>query len=145
MDNDSIFFRRRPDGQLCNRILRFMLSILRPRLDGVALLLQVNTIIRTVSGRCCPIVQTDAAVFPYLCLWRKFDFLSNSDERSDVLPWRPDGWNLELLESSRHWWVSGRMLLTDECSDILLGRPDGNKGSDFSELEFAQNLPWTLK
>jgi hypothetical protein len=61
------------------------------------------------SGRCYPVVRTGAAIFPYLCLWRKFDFLSNSDEHSDVLPWRPDRCNLELFESSRHWWASGRM------------------------------------
>jgi hypothetical protein len=38
---------------------------------------------------------------------------------------------------------SGWMLLTDERSDGLQGRPDGCLGSDFSELEFAQNLPGT--
>jgi hypothetical protein len=36
---------------------------------------------------------------------------------------------------------SGRMLLIDECPDVLLGRSDKNKGSNFSELESAQNLP----
>jgi hypothetical protein len=36
---------------------------------------------------------------------------------------------------------SRRMLLTDEGSDVLLGRPNGNKGSDISEFESAQNLP----
>jgi hypothetical protein len=34
----------------------------------------------------------------------------------------------------------GWMLLTDERPDALLGRPDRNKGSDFSELESTQNL-----
>jgi len=34
---------------------------------------------------------------------------------------------------------SRRMLLTDECPDALLGRPDENKGSDFSELESTVN------
>jgi hypothetical protein len=33
------------------------------------------------------------------------------------------------------------MLLIDEHSDALQGRSDKNKGSDFSELESAQNLP----
>jgi hypothetical protein len=28
---------------------------------------------------------------------------------------------------------------------LRLGRPDGNMGFDFSELESAQNLPWILK
>jgi hypothetical protein len=37
--------------------------------------------------------------------------------------------------------ASGWMLLTNERPDALLGCPDRNKGSDFSELESAQNLP----
>jgi len=36
---------------------------------------------------------------------------------------------------------SGQMLLTDERPDALLSRPDRSLGSDFSELESAQNLP----
>jgi len=32
------------------------------------------------------------------------------------------------------------MLLTDERPDTLLSCPDKNKGSDFSEVESAQNL-----
>jgi hypothetical protein len=36
---------------------------------------------------------------------------------------------------------SGWMLLTDERPDALLSLPDGNMGSDFYELESAQNLP----
>jgi hypothetical protein len=35
----------------------------------------------------------------------------------------------------------GWMLLTDERLDALLSRPDENMGSDFYELESAQNLP----
>jgi len=65
---------------------------------------------RIVSGRCCLVVQMDAAVFPYLCVRRKLDFLLNSDECPNVLPWRTDGCNLELFESSRHWWASGCMI-----------------------------------
>jgi hypothetical protein len=41
--------------------------------------------------------------------------------------WSPD----DIAMSSK------RMLLTNERPDTLLGRPDGNKGSDFSDLEFA--------
>jgi hypothetical protein len=37
--------------------------------------------------------------------------------------------------------LSGRMLLTDERLDALLGRLDENNGSNFSDLESAQNLP----
>jgi len=33
---------------------------------------------------------------------------SNSEERQDDLPLRPDGCNLELFEASSHWWASGR-------------------------------------
>jgi hypothetical protein len=61
------------------------------------------------SERCCPIIRTDATVFPYLCLWGKFNFLLNFDERLDMLPWRSDGCNHELFETSKHWWVSIRM------------------------------------
>jgi hypothetical protein len=96
-----------------------------PSVWMIALLLHVITIIRTASKWCCPDVQDgcnssprialsriasercfpviwmDVAIFPYLCLWRKFDFLSNSDEHLD-------GCNLDLFESSRHWWASGQ-------------------------------------
>jgi len=41
--------------------------------------------------------------------------------------------------------LSRRMLLTDESPNTSLDHPDGNMGSDFSELKSAQNLPWTLK
>jgi len=59
----------------------------------------------------------------YLYLRRKSDFLSNTDGR-------PDG-----IATS-----SGRMLLTDERSEVILGRPDRCLGSDFFDLEFAKNL-----
>jgi hypothetical protein len=36
---------------------------------------------------------------------------------------------------------SERMLLSNECLDALLGRPDENKVSDFSEFESVQKLP----
>jgi hypothetical protein len=56
---------------------------------------------------CCCGVQTDATL--------------NSSNLLDT-DGRPDG-----ITTS-----SGRMLLTDEHPDILLGCQDGNKGSDFS-------------
>jgi hypothetical protein len=38
--------------------------------------------------------------------------------------------------------MSSRQILpTDERPDDLLGRPDGNKGPNFSKLESAHNLP----
>jgi hypothetical protein len=40
---------------------------------------------------------------------------------------------------------SGRMLLTDERLDFRQGRPDGIMGSNFSELQSAQNLHRTSK
>jgi len=49
------------------------------------------------------------AVFLYLWLRRKSNFLSNSDECPDALPQRLDGCNLELFEISKHWRASGRM------------------------------------
>jgi hypothetical protein len=64
---------------------------------------------RIASRRCCLFVRTDAAVFPYMCLWRKYNFSSNSKELLNVLPWCLDGCKLELFKSSRHWRASGRM------------------------------------
>jgi hypothetical protein len=39
-------------------------------------------------------------------------------------------------------WTVQKVLDTDGHLDPWLGRLDRNKGSDFSELESAQNLPW---
>jgi hypothetical protein len=44
----------------------------------------------------------NAAVFPYLCLGRKSDFLSNTDKRPDELLKRSDGCNLEQFKTSGH-------------------------------------------
>jgi hypothetical protein len=44
---------------------------------------------------------------------------------------RPDDINMSF----------GRMLLTDKRPDVIVGRPDGCLGSNFFDLEFAQNLP----
>jgi hypothetical protein len=63
---------------------------------------------RIAFGWCCLVIWIYATVFPYLWLWRKSDFLSKTDECPDVLLRRPDGCNLELFETSRHWWASGR-------------------------------------
>jgi hypothetical protein len=65
---------------------------------------------------CCHDVWTDATLN-----WSK---LLDTDGSPDV-----------IATSSRH------MLLIDERPDALLGCPDGNQGSDFSELESTQNLP----
>jgi len=113
-------------------------------------------------------VRTVVAVFPYLCLWRKSFYLSNTEKcpggivtSSGWIHWCT--WTLDssgTLKSVRTccWDIqtdanlnysklldtdgspdsigtsSRRILLTDEC-------PDKNKGSDFSDLESAQNLP----
>jgi hypothetical protein len=62
------------------------------------------------SGWYCPVIWTDGTIFTYLCLWRKSNFLSISNERPDMLPWRPNGCYLEFFETSRHWWASERMI-----------------------------------
>jgi len=65
------------------------------------------TLSRIAFGRCRPDVRTYAVFFPYLCLRRKFDFLSNTEERPDVLLRWSDGCNLEQFETSRQRWASG--------------------------------------
>jgi hypothetical protein len=73
---------------------------------------------------------------------------SNSEEHPDDLPLRPDGCNLELFEASRHWWASGWKdlvvrtddALTDERPDGMTRHPDGWQGTEFSDLQTAQNL-----
>jgi hypothetical protein len=63
-------------------------------------------------------IQTDAL--------EHWDLL-NTDGRPDDLPLRPDGYNLELFEASRHWWASERKDLVVRTDDALTeGRPDGN-------------------
>jgi hypothetical protein len=65
-----------------------------------------------------------------------------------VLLRRPDGWNLEQFESSRHRGRSGRKVLVVRTDDGLIVehpdeiscRPDGCKGFDCSYLEYVQNL-----
>jgi hypothetical protein len=83
-------------------------------------------LLRIVYGRCRPDVRTIAAVFPYLCLWRKSFYLLNTDwrlggiatlsgrmhlkakffwdskEHPDMLPWHPDVCKLEQFEASWH-------------------------------------------
>jgi hypothetical protein len=69
-----------------------------------------------------------------ICHYSRTDATLNSSKLLDT-DGHPDG-----ITAS-----SGRMLLTDESPDASLDCPDGNLGSDFSELESAQNLPRTLK
>jgi hypothetical protein len=143
-----------------------------PRVQTVALLLHAIFIIRTTFERCCLDVRTDAAVFLYTCLWRKSDYLSNSDVCSDVLPWRPNGVALTSGRTQLSSYIrvcEGNLITcrtlmcvrtcchdvrtdaTLNCSNILdndgrlnawLGRPDGILGFDFSKLEFVHNLLW---
>jgi hypothetical protein len=74
-------------------------------------------------------------------------FFLNSEEWPDDLPLRLDGVSLNSLNfldtDGRPEGIatsSGRMLLTDKRPNGLQGRLDRCLGSDFSELEFAQNL-----
>jgi hypothetical protein len=46
------------------------------------------------------IVQTIAAIFPYLCFGKKSHSWSNTEHRPDVLLKRPDGCKLEQFEAS---------------------------------------------
>jgi hypothetical protein len=65
-----------------------------------------------------------------------------------VLLRRPDRCNQEQFEGSRHKGRSGWKVLivrtddawTVERSDGISRRSDGYKGSNFSDLEFVQNL-----
>jgi hypothetical protein len=94
------------------------------------------------------IVRTVAAVFPYLCFGKKSHSWLNTERCPDVLLRRPDGWNLEQFEASRHRRRSGWKVLaiwtdnawTVERPDGISCRPDGFKGSNFSDLESEQNL-----
>jgi len=61
---------------------------------------------------------------------------------------RPDGCNQEQFKGSRHRGRSGRKVLvvrtdnawTVERPDRISRRPNGCKGSDFSDLESMHNL-----
>jgi hypothetical protein len=102
-----------------------------PRVRMVVTMLHTITLVRTAAGRCCPDVQTNAAVFPHLCLRRKSDFLSNSNVHPDVLSWCSDECNLELFVSSRHWWMSERychVVPTDVADWWASGRFSGPSG-----------------
>jgi hypothetical protein len=60
-------------------------------------------------GRCCAVVRTSASGLPNPCLQRRAGIFLNSKLHPDVLPWRPDGGNLELFKVFRHWWASEHM------------------------------------
>jgi hypothetical protein len=71
------------------------------------------------------IVQTVAAVFPYLCFGKKSFDLSNTERCSAVLLKRLDGCNLEQFEASRHRGRFGRKVLVVQTDDALTAeRPD---------------------
>jgi hypothetical protein len=89
-----------------------------------------------------------AAVFPYLCFGTKSVYLSNTEGCPAVLLRRPNGCNLDQFEASEHRRRSELKVLvvrtddtlTVERPDGISCRPDGCKGSDFSDLESVQNL-----
>jgi hypothetical protein len=68
-----------------------------------------------------------------ICHYVRTDAILNSLKFLDTNG-RPDG-----------KFSSGRMLLADERPDGITHRLNGCVGSDFSEWESTQNLPWTLK
>jgi len=85
---------------------------------------------RALESKICT-SRTDTVVFPYTCLQRKTWFLSNSEERPSMLPWHPDGCNLELFEASWHWWASGQywhIVQTDVADWWVSGRFTGPSG-----------------
>jgi hypothetical protein len=65
------------------------------------------------------IVQTVAAVFPYLCFEKKSHSWSNTEWRLDVLLKRPEGCKLEQLEAFWHRGRSGRKVLVVRTDDAL--------------------------
>jgi hypothetical protein len=87
------------------------------------------------------IIRTIAVVFPYLCFGKKSHSWSNNEWHLDVLLICPDRCNLEQFEASRHRGRSGPKALVVRTDDAwTVERPDGCKGSDFSDLESGQNL-----
>jgi hypothetical protein len=94
-------------------------------------------------------VHTVAAVFPYLCFEEKTLNLSNTERRPTVLLRRSDECNLEQFEASQHRGRSGQKVqstvqtddaLIVELPDGISRRSDECKGSDYSDLEYVQNL-----
>jgi len=79
------------------------------------------------------VVQTVTEIFPYLCLERNLEALSNTESSPDGLLNRPDGCKLKQFEASRYGERFGRestsfgriMLKSDVCPDGLTRRPDG--------------------
>jgi hypothetical protein len=88
------------------------------------------------------IIRTVAVVFPYLCFGTKSFSLSNTERRPAVLLRRPEGYNQEQFEGSRHRRRFGRKVLiiqtddawTVECPNRISRHLDGCKGYDFSDL-----------
>jgi hypothetical protein len=107
----------------------------------------MKTIVRSLNFECSTclmderirtgihIVQTVAAVFPYLCIGNKFHIC-------------PDGCKLEQFETSRHRVRSERKVLVVRTEDAwIVGRPDGItchldgcKGTAQHVLNSAQSL-----
>jgi len=146
----------RPDRQLCNRlsITRFMQYHIRAtfercclRVRMVALLLHVNTIMRTASGWCCPDVRTVAILYhvlPYQgwCLGgialssRQMQLSSHICLRE----WNPISCRTLMSVQTDATLNCSKLLDTDGRPDAWLGHPDGSLESDFSDLESAHNL-----
>jgi hypothetical protein len=89
------------------------------------------------------VVWTVAAIFPYLCYGKKSHSWSNTECRPDMLLKRLNRCKLEQFEASDteegpdgKFSSSGRMMLwTVGRPDSMSHRPNGYKGSDFSDLQ----------
>jgi len=103
---------------------------------------------RIASGRNNYVVRMVVAVFPYLCLERKFFYLSNTERRPDVLLRRPNGCNLERFEAFGHKWESGRkfFVVRTDVAWLMSGRTEYHvvrmdaRDLNFTVLNFAQSL-----
>jgi hypothetical protein len=85
------------------------------------------------------IVQTVAAIFPYVCFGKKSYSLSNTEWRSDVLLKRPDECKLEQFEGSRHRERSGQKVFVVRTNDALDSWGSGRYITSFGRLPGNRN------
>jgi hypothetical protein len=119
----------RPDGvdlssgrmQLSSHI-----RVYEGKLNSPRTLTGVHTVLPCRSDGCTGMLKSSQILYSVCCHNVRTDATLNCSKLLDT-----DG-SLDGITTS-----SGRMRLTNERPDALLGRPNKNKGSDFSELESA--------